>query len=410
MSNRRDRPRLREPDPTETAPPVYLDHAATTPLEPRVLEAMMPFLTERFGNPGSRGHSRGLSAEAAVDRARQQVADLLGVRAPEVVFTSGATESNNLALSGWAAALDYRCHLVTSAIEHPAVLRTARHLETLGVRLSIVPVNREARVDAGELERVVVDTPGEATLVSVMHANNETGTVQPVEEIGAICRRHGALFHCDASQSVGKVPVQPATMQADLLSLSGHKFYGPMGVGALIVRRKRPRIVLEPSAHGGGQERGLRSGTVNVPGVVGLGAAAELAHDEMEQERVRLERLSALLVQRLEEQDTGVEPNGCVEHRLPGALNLSFPGVTAEDLQRRMRSVAEFSAASACSTGQVGPSHVLRALDLPPWRGLGAVRLVLGRSTTRDQVERVATRLVEETRSLGADSRRVSAA
>ena len=328
MSNRRDRPRLREPDPTETAPPVYLDHAATTPLEPRVLEAMMPFLTERFGNPGSRGHSRGLSAEAAVDRARQQVADLLGVRAPEVVFTSGATESNNLALSGWAAALDYRCHLVTSAIEHPAVLRTARHLETLGVRLSIVPVNREARVDAGELERVVVDTPGEATLVSVMHANNETGTVQPVEEIGAICRRHGALFHCDASQSVGKVPVQPATMQADLLSLSGHKFYGPMGVGALIVRRKRPRIVLAPSSHGGGQERGLRSGTVNVPGVVGLGAAAELAHDQgrvhmlfAQELSTDLERLLELREPVLETTDAAVPAAEVVEHGREGGVD-----------------------------------------------------------------------------------------
>ena len=389
--------------PSMRPPPIYLDHAAPTPVDKRVLEAMLPYFGARFGNPGSRAYGRGLDAEAAVEEARRQVASLIGARPVEITFTGGATESNNLALLGlvgsWGAS---RARLIVSAIEHPAVLETARHLESQGAELHLLPVDQNARVRLEALEELLQEDTERQTLVSVMHANNETGTVQPVAEVGRLCRR-GAIFHCDASQSVGKIAVDVGEMGADLLSLSAHKCYGPMGVGALYVRRRRPRLPIRPLFHGGGQERGLRPGTLNLPGVVGLGAAAELASQLLESESERLRKLSDRLLGSLRRggglhqgglHQGGVQLNGCTRHRLPGTLNLSFEGIPAERLQQAVKDRLEISTGSACSTGKVGPSHVIRALGLPEARAAGALRLALGRSTSEQDVEDTAQILV----------------
>ena len=369
------------------AKPAYLDNAATTRLDPRVFEAMTPFFCERFGNSGSRVYGRGLDAEEAVQAARWQVAALLGARPVEIIFTSGATESNNLALSGladsWGGVLD----LVVSEIEHPSVMAVARRLAARGARLRLLPVGPDGRVNPDDLRRILADPArGPQVLVSVMHANNETGTVNPVAEIGSICREYGAVFHCDATQSVGKVPVDMAALQVDLLSFSGHKIYGPKGVGALYVRHGGPGSALTPLTVGGGQERGLRSGTLNVPGIVGLGAAAELAAAGLASEATELRRLSELLVACLSNRLDGVRVNGSFTHRVPGLVNLRIGGVSAEQLQQTIKSVVEVSVGSACSTGDAGPSPVLTALCLSREQALTSIRLTLGRFTTEDEI------------------------
>ncbi|MEL7060860.1 MAG: cysteine desulfurase family protein [Acidobacteriota bacterium] len=395
--------------PPEAIAPIYLDHAATTPLDPRVLEAMMPRFGARFGNPGSRVYHRGLDAEAAVSAARGQLAILLGARPVEITFTSGATESNNLALQGlvggWGAV---GSRLLVSAIEHPSVLAPARQLEARGAELHLLPVDSSGRLCLRSLERHLADNPeGRRTLVAVMHANNELGTIQPVDAIGALCRRHAAVFHCDASQSVGKIPVDLGEIGADLLSLSAHKLYGPMGVGALVVRRRRPRWPVRPLVFGGGQERGVRPGTLNLPGIVGLGAAAELARGDLETEGARLGRLTKTLLDRLRELG-GVHVNGSLAHRLPGLLNLSFDGVVAERLQQAVAPRLEISTGSACATGQIGPSYVLQALGLPSHRARGAIRLAIGRWTDERQIDDAASALSAAVRQLRATARRAA--
>ena len=371
--------------------PIYLDYNATTPVDPRVLERMLPYFCQDFGNSGSRIYGRGLKAEAAIEAARAELASLIGARPLEITFTSGATESNNLALLGVAEAWEHDCHLVVSSAEHPAVLAPARHLATRGVRLTVLPVESDGRVSPDRLRSVLDD---DRTLVSIMHANNEIGVLNPVSELAAVCRERGALFHCDASQSIGKVPFDLAQVDADLVSLSGHKFYGPKGVGALVVRRRRDRIQLRARVHGGGQERDLRPGTLNVPGIVGLGAAAAVAGEELEQESARLTRMRRRFLAELRSRLDGVTLNGSEEHRLPGALHLGFEGLSAESLQFTLQPVVELSAGSACSTGSTRPSHVLQAIGLSDADARRAIRLALGRFTSDEDASTALDEIV----------------
>jgi cysteine desulfurase len=376
--------------PLQTA--IYLDHHATTPCDPRVVEAMLPYFAREFGNAASRTHAFGWRAEQAVEQARGEVAALVGADPREIVFTSGATESNNLALLGVArAARPRRAHVVTSRIEHRAVLDPCRALEREGVRVTYLDVARDGRVDPAAVEAAL---EADTLLVSIMFANNEIGTLQPIEAIGRIARARGVLFHCDAAQAAGKVPVDVVRDSIDLLSLSAHKLYGPKGVGALYVRR-RPRIEIEPILHGGGHERGLRSGTLPVPLCVGFGAACAIAASERAGEAERLtalrERLRAALVAGVE----SVHLNGHGELRLPGNLNVSFDGVEAEALLAALPELA-LSSGSACTSAKKEPSHVLRALGLAPERSLGSIRIGLGRGTTEAEVDFAAGRIAVE--------------
>jgi len=365
-------------------PPIYLDFQATTPTDPRVVAAMLPFFTERFGNPHSVQHCFGRDAEAAVERARGQIAGLIGAEAREIVFTSGATESNNLAIKGVARfRKQRRSHLVTCATEHKCVLESCRRLESEGFRVSYLPVGADGLIDLAVLDRAV----GEDTaLVSVMAVNNEIGVIQPIAEIGRICRERGAAFHCDAAQAVGKIPLDVEAMAIDLLSISGHKLYGPKGIGALYVRR-RPRIRLVAMIDGGGQERGFRSGTLPTPLCVGLGEACGLATAGMAEEAARLAGLSRLLLDQLRQWVPELVVNGDLERRIPGNLNIGFRGVDAEALLAAIPEVA-ISTGSACTSASVEPSYVLRAIGLPD--ALAAVRIGLGRFTTTEEVTRAA--------------------
>ena len=367
-------------------PPVYLDYHATTPVDPRVLEAMLPFFGPKFGNAASRGHRFGWEAEKAVELARRRVAELAGAGPREIVFTSGATESNNLAIKGAGAV-----HIVTLATEHKAVLDPAKRAAG---RLTVLRPRPDGLIDLKQLRAAIRPEP---TLVSVMWANNEIGVIQPVDEIGAICRETGALFHCDAAQAFGKVPVNVG--HVDLMSFSAHKLYGPKGVGALYVRRKRVRLT--PQMDGGGHESGLRSGTLNVPAIVGFGEACALCAREMEDEAARAGRLRDRLKGLLENALEGVSVNGSMEQRLPGNLNVSFDGVDAETLILSMPEIA-LSTGSACTSATVEPSHVLRALGLSDDRAHSSVRFGLGRFTTEEEVDYAAGRVVESVRKLRA--------
>ncbi len=366
---------------------IYLDHAATTPLDPRVLEAMTPYLTSNFGNAASRQHPLGQEAAAAVERARGQVAQLIGADPREIVFTSGATEANNLALKGVAEARAYERspkHFVTARTEHHAVLDPLSSLEEHhGHAVTVLPVDERGVVDLELVDRALGQGP---RLLSLMHANNEIGTLHPVAELGRLSREHGVLFHTDASQSVGKLPVDVDAMKIDLLSLSAHKFNGPKGVGALFLRRSSPRVRCAPLIDGGGHERGRRSGTLNVPGIVGLGAAAELAASEMMEESGRVaglrRRLEDALLNRLE----GVHRNGPAEERLPGIANLSFEGADAESLLKRLQGVCA-SSSSACTSAQLQESHVLRAIGATESTISSSIRFSLGRSTTESEID-----------------------
>jgi len=369
-----------------------MDHHSTTPVDPRVLEAMLPYFTERFGNAASKSHSFGWKAEEAVEEARDQVARLVGATAREIVWTSGATESDNLAVKGVARFHAARGrHLVTTAIEHKAVLDSMAALAREGFEVTVLPVSGEGIVDP---EAVRVAMRPDTLLVSVMHANNEVGTVQPIEEIGRITREKGVLFHTDAVQSLGRIPFDVESTNADLVSLSAHKMYGPKGVGALYVRR-RPRARLVAQIDGGGHERGYRSGTLNVPGIVGFGKAAALAREEMPAEAPRIlalrERLRKTILAGLDR----VVVNGSLTRRLPGNLNLSFEHVEGEALMIAMKDVA-VSSGSACTSASLEPSYVLRAMGVADDMAHASIRFGLGRFNTEEEVDHAARLVVEK--------------
>jgi cysteine desulfurase len=380
--------------------PVYMDHQATTPCDPGVIEAMVPYFGERFGNPASRTHVYGWEAEDAVEASRKTLASWIGARAAkEIVFTSGATESNNLALVGAvAAAGPTRRHLVVSAIEHNAVLDPARWLAKRGgCTLTEVPVGADGLVDPAAVGAAL---RADTLLVSVMHANNEIGTVNPIGEIGALCRERGILFHTDAAQSAGKIPLDVARMHVDLLSISAHKVYGPKGIGALYVRRGDPQVRLEPLIRGGGHERGLRSGTLPVPLIVGLGRAAELARDGLTEEGGRLRRQRDRLLEIIRDGVEDVAVNGSLDARLPGNLNLAFGGLEGEALLVALRGEVAVSSGSACTSATATPSHVLAALGLDRRRIAASLRFGLGRFTTDAEVESAGAAVVAAVRSV----------
>jgi cysteine desulfurase len=377
--------------------PIYMDYHATTPVDPRVLEAMLPYFTERFGNAASRNHSYGWQAEEAVEVARKQIAELIGATAKEIVITSGATESDNLAIKG--AAYMYRekgNHLITAVTEHKAVLDTCKHLEKEGFDVTYLPVRKDGLVDLDQLEAAI--TP-KTILISVMAANNEIGVVQPVAEIGAIARKHGVLFHTDAVQAAGKVPFDVNAMNVDMASLSAHKMYGPKGVGALYVRRRNPRVLLTPIIDGGGHERGMRSGTLNVPGIVGFGKAAALCKAEIESESARLTVLRDRLFDGLKRELDEIYVNGSMEARLPGNLNVSFAYVEGESLLMGINDIA-VSSGSACTSSTLEPSYVLKALGTGDDLAHSSIRFGLGRFNTEEEVDYVVSKLASVVKRL----------
>jgi cysteine desulfurase len=378
--------------------PIYLDNHATTPVDPRVLAVMLPYFTEQFGNASSKNHAFGWEAEAAVDSAREQVAKLIGASSPrEIVFTSGATESDNLAIKGVAQAYRERGnHIVTCATEHKAVLDSCKALEKQGFKVTYLRVQTNGVLDLQRLEESFTD---KTILVSIMAANNEIGTIQPVEEIGRLTRKNGILFHSDATQAIGKIPINVDKMAIDLLSLTAHKVYGPKGVGALYVRGTHPRVKIMPMLDGGGHERGMRSGTLNVPGIVGLGIACELGQKEMGGEAERLmglrERLRTGLVQQLED----VYINGDPVRRLPGNLNMSFAYIDGESLMMGLKEIA-VSTGSACTSASLEPSHVLKALGLDDSLAHASIRFGVGRFNTAEEIEYTIGRVAEEVHRL----------
>ena len=370
--------------------PIYMDYHATTPVDPRAVDAMLPYFTTEFGNAASRNHSFGWAAEEAVDTARQQVAGLIGANAKEIVFTSGATESDNLAIRGVAEMYREKGnHIITCVIEHKAVIDTCKRLEKDGARVTYLPVQKDGRISLDDLERAIT---GQTVLITIMAANNEIGVVQPIAEIGAIAKERGILFHTDAVQMVGKLPFDVNNLKVDLVSISAHKMYGPKGVGALYVRRRNPRVLLAPIIEGGGHERGMRSGTLNVPGIVGFGKAAELAKQEMTAESQRLRELRDYLNEKLHRQLDEIYVNGSMEHRLPHNLNVSFAYVEGESLLMGISDVA-VSSGSACTSASLGPSYVLKALGAGDELAHSSIRFGLGRWTTKEEVDYVADKL-----------------
>jgi len=371
--------------------PIYMDYHATTPLDPRVLEAMMPYLTNKFGNSASRNHAFGWEAEEAVEKARKQIATLIGANAKEIVFTSGATESNNLAIKGVAEMYAERGnHIITAATEHKATLDTCKRLEKHGYRITYLPVLASGLVDLDMLRESITD---KTILISIMYANNEIGVIQPVREIGKLAKEKGVLFHTDAVQAVGKVPVNVIDDNIDLMSISGHKLYGPKGVGVLYVRRKSPRVQLTALIDGGGHERGMRSGTLNVPGIVGLGEACELCRREMAAESVRLRDLRDKLRSKLESALDEVYINGTMDSRLPHNLNISFAFVEGESLLMGINDVA-VSSGSACTSATLEPSYVLKALGAGDDIAHSSIRFGLGRFSTEEEVDYVAQKVI----------------
>ncbi len=377
--------------------PIYMDNHATTPLDPRVLDAMMPFLTNKFGNAASRNHAFGWEAEEAVENARKQIAGIIGANSKEIVITSGATESNNLALKGVAEMYGERGnHIITAATEHKCVLDTAKKLEKRGFRISFLPVMADGRIDMDMLRESITD---KTILVSIMYANNEIGVIQPVQEIGKLCHEKGVLFHTDATQAVGKIPVNVLADNIDLLSLSGHKMYGPKGVGALYVRRKNPRVQLTAQMDGGGHERGMRSGTLNVPGIVGLGSACAIAQKEMAEEAKRSAFLRDKLKSKLMDALDETFVNGSLEHRLPNNLNISFAYVEGESLLMGINDVA-VSSGSACTSATLEPSYVLKALGAGDDLAHSSIRFGIGRFNTEEEVDYVAEKVISVVRKL----------
>ena len=376
--------------------PVYLDYHATTPVDPRVCERMLPYFGPKFGNAASRTHRFGWEAEKAVEKARRQVAALIGAEARDIIFTSGATESNNLALKGvFEACRNRGKHLVTMTTEHQAVLDPIRHLERQGAHATLLAPCPDGRIDLDALREAIQP---QTLLVSVMAANNEIGVLQPLDEIGAICRERGVLFHSDAAQALGKAATQVEDQNIDLMSLTAHKIYGPKGVGALYLRPKA-RSLLAAQIDGGGHEGGYRSGTLNVPAIVGFGAACAICAEEMHAESVRVGRLRDRLERRLLSELDGITRNGPREGRLPGNLNLTFAGVDASALLMGLPELA-LSTGSACSSATAGPSHVLLALGLSDESARSSIRFGLGRYTTGEEVDFAASRIIEVVQKL----------
>ena len=377
--------------------PIYLDNHATTRTDPRVLDVMTPYFTEFFGNAASRNHSFGWEAEEGVERARKQIADLIGATAKEIVFTSGATESNNLALKGIAEMYAERGnHIITQVTEHKAILDACKHLEKKGVRVTYLPVKQDGLIDLNQLQDAITD---KTILISIMYANNEVGVVQPIAEIGRIAKERGILFHTDAVQAVGKIPVNVQTDGIDVLSLTAHKLYGPKGVGALYVRRRNPRVQITSQMDGGGHERGMRSGTLNVPGIVGLGAACEIAHKEMAEEAKRSRYLRDKLRDKLTAELDEVYINGSWEHRLPHNLNISFAYVEGESLLMGINDVA-VSSGSACTSATLEPSYVLKALGAGDDIAHSSIRFGIGRFTTEEEIDYVGSKVVDVVQKL----------
>ncbi len=376
---------------------IYMDHQATTPVDPEVLEAMLPYFTREFGNAASRSHAFGWRAEEAAEKARESVAALIHAAPGEIVFTSGATESDNLALFGATDLLSGRGnHILTCATEHKAVLDCCARLEKLGWQLTILPVDRYGRVSPDDVRAGITD---QTVLIAIMAANNEVGTIHPLREIGNIAREKGVLFFCDAAQAAGKIPLDVEAMGTGLMSFSAHKIYGPKGVGALYVRKRPPRVRVAPQIYGGGHEKGARSGTLNVPGIVGFGKACEIASRVMAEESRRLSGLRDRLQQGILADLDEVTVNGHPEHRLPHCLNLSFAGVEGESLMLSMDDVA-VSSGSACTSASREPSYVLRAMGVSPELAHASLRFGLGRFNTVEEVDTVARRVVENVRRL----------
>jgi len=377
--------------------PIYLDNHATTQMDPRVLDAMLPYFTQYFGNAASRNHEFGWLAEQAVDKARKQIADLIGASAREIIFTSGATESDNLAIKGVAEMYAEKGnHIITAATEHKAVLDTCKKLEKNGYRVTYLPVKGDGLIDLDMLRESITD---KTILVTIMYANNEIGVLQPVAEIGKICREKGVLFHTDGVQAIGKVPVDVNRDHIDLMSITAHKLYGPKGVGALYVRRKSPRVQVTAQMDGGGHERGMRSGTLNVPGIVGLGEACAICQREMPEETKRLQYLRDKLRNKLESELDEVYLNGSWEHRLPHSLNLSFAYVEGESLLMGINDVA-VSSGSACTSATLEPSYVLKALGLGDDIAHSSIRFGIGRFNTEEEIDYVADKLIHVVRKL----------
>src|ERR1700724_729500 len=377
--------------------PVYMDNHATTPMDPRVLEEMLPFFMEKFGNSASRNHSFGWSAEEGVELARERIAKLAGATTKEIIFTSGATESDNLAIKGVAEMYKEKGnHIITAVTEHKAVLDTCKRLEKYGYRVTYMPVQKDGLIDLEELKRGL---DAKTILVTIMAANNEIGVVQPVAEIGKLCRGRGVIFHTDATQAIGKIPIDVNKMNIDLMSISAHKMYGPKGVGALYVRRKNPRVQISAIIDGGGHERGMRSGTLNVPGIVGFGKACEIARLEMAQESVRIGGLRDRLKDKLSTALDQTFINGNMEHRLPGNPNISFLYVEGESLLMCINDVA-VSSGSACTSATLEPSYVLKSLGLGDDVAHSSIRFGLGRFNKQAEVDYVADKIIDVVKKL----------
>ena len=370
---------------------IYLDYSATTPVDPQVLEMMMPYFTNIFGNAASRNHSYGWEAEEAVENARQQVADLIGATAKEIIFTSGSTESNNMALLGITEMYRERGnHIITCLTEHKAILDPAHYLETRDVDVTYLEVDKDGMIDLEKLKRSITD---KTILISLMAANNEIGVLHPIKEVGKIAREKNVFFHTDATQAVGKIPMDVEEMNIDLLSLSGHKIYAPKGVGALYVRRRNPRVRISPIVHGGGHERGMRSGTMNVTGIIGLGKACEICKNTLSESMKNIKVLRERLHKGLTDKIDYLVLNGHPENRLPGILNLSFCYIEGESLMMGIEDIA-VSSGSACTSASLEPSYVLRALGVGDEAAHSSIRFSIGRFTTEEEIDRVVEKMV----------------
>ncbi len=377
--------------------PIYMDNHATTPMDPRVLEAMLPYFGKVFGNAASRNHQFGWEAEQAVDKAREQIAKLIGCTPKEIIFTSGATESNNLAIKGIAEMYREKGnHIITQVTEHKAVLDTCKKLERQGYDVTYLPVQEDGLISLEALKAAITD---KTILVTIMFANNEIGVIQPIAEIGKLCHEKSIIFHTDAVQAVGKIPVDVVKMNIDVLSLTAHKIYGPKGVGALYVRRRNPRVQITEQINGGGHERGMRSGTLNVPGIVGLGAACEIAGKEMESETAHLKEMRDYLKQKFENALDYVHVNGNMEHHLPGNLNMSFVHVEGESLLMGINDIA-VSSGSACTSATLEPSYVLKALGLGDDVAHSSIRFGLGRFNNKAEVDYVSDKVINVVKHL----------
>jgi cysteine desulfurase len=377
--------------------PIYLDYHATTPVDPDVFKTMAPYFTDIFGNAASRNHEFGWTAEAAVEHSRAQIAKLVGASEKEIIFTSGATESNNLSLVGVAEMYKEKGnHIITTPVEHKAILDTCHFLETKGYEVTYLPVDQYGRVSAEQVREAI--TP-KTILVSVMFANNEIGSINPIGEIGKVCKEKGVIFHTDAVQAVGKIPVNVDALGVDLLSLTAHKIYGPKGIGALYVRRKAPRVRLAPLIHGGGHERGMRSGTLNVPGIVGFGKAAELCLKNMETEMARIKRLRDKMWDRFQAELDEIYLNGHPTERLPNNLNISFAFVEGESMMMGMKELA-VSSGSACTSASLEPSYVLKAIGVGEDLAHTSIRFSLGRFTTEEEVDYATDKVITTVKKL----------